>query len=152
MNEWLQATYPRDHWSTHVRLGSLPLGTNTENLDDAETRMIHGTFARWADAIVALPDRTLLVEAKVVAHPNAIAQLMVYRELVPFTPTIKIRSSVPIEPVMLYARPDDIVLTVAAQHSITCIQYDPPWIDDYLRTLALRKQQAPRAQQMAAPS
>jgi hypothetical protein len=146
VNEWLVATYPTSHWQTHVRLGSMPLGIATDNLDDQAAMLVHSRFARWADAIVALPDRTRLVEAKVVAHPNAIAQLIVYKRLMPFTPGLRIRTDVPIELVMLYARPDDVVLQVAAEMGITSVQYDPPWVDDYLRTLALRKQQAPQAQ------
>ncbi len=146
VNEWLVATYPTSHWQTHVRLGSLPAGIDTSNLDDQQTYLIHSKFARWADAIVALPDRTRLVEAKVVAHPNAIAQLMVYKRLAPYTPGLRIRTELPIEMVMLYARPDDVVLQIAAEMGITSVRYDPPWVDDYLRTLQLRHQAAPQAQ------
>lgn len=148
VNEWLVATYPREHWQTHVRLGSMPFGIETEGLDNQEAAMVHSAFARWADAVVALPDRTLLVEAKVVAHPNAIAQLMVYRRLMPFTPGLRIRTELPIEPVMLYARPDEVVLQVAAENNITAVRYDPDWVEQYLQTLFLRKQRAPLAQQM----
>jgi len=147
--EWLAATYPKSHWMTHVRLGSMPAGLATDNLDDQQAMMVHSTFARWADAVVALPDRTLLVEAKVVLHPNALAQLMVYRRLAPYTPGLSIRVDLPIEPVVLYARPDEVVLQLAAELRITAVRYDPDWVEEYLRSLALRKSSAPQPQTIA---
>src|SRR5258708_10323485 len=81
VSDWVQARHPDDYTEIHVRLGSLPLDLPTSNLSPEEQRMLHGALARWADAIVFTQDRVRLVEAKMVAHPHALGQLLLYERI-----------------------------------------------------------------------
>jgi len=147
--EWL-AEFHRDHYfQTRVRLGSLPANVGAEDLDDGEARLVHSAFARWADAIVILEDRTILVEAKVICHPTAIAQLMLYKRLLPFSQFLNLRADKPVEPVLLYARPDPLVIQMAHEQGISTVQFDPPWVADYLATRFVRQRTAPLSQTLA---
>jgi hypothetical protein len=147
--EYLAANYSAFYYQTRVRLGSLPASVSTDNLDDMEAKLVHSAFARWADAVVVMPDRTLLIEAKVICHPTAIAQLMLYKRLLPFSAQLNLRREVPVIPVLLYARPDPLVIQLGIEQGIEPVQYDPPWVEDYLLTRFARQRQAPREQQMA---
>jgi hypothetical protein len=149
VSEWLHARRA-DHWfQMRVRLGDLPRGIGSAAADESEREMLRGAFARWADAIVELPDRTELIEAKIVAHPESLGQLDLYRRLLPLTPTLSHRKHLPVTPVLLYAVPDAMVLEVARERGIMTEQYRPPWVDEYLATLAHRKRTAPLPQQTA---
>lgn len=147
--EWL-AQRRADHWyQVRVRLGELPEGVGASAASDAEREMLRGAFARWADAIVELPDRTELIEAKIVMTPGAIAQLDVYARLLPLTPTLSHRRGLPIEKVYLYAVPDAVVLQVAREHNIRTEQYRPPWVDEQLARLRGRQRRATPPQTLA---
>ena len=152
VTEWLQANYSHAAYQVRARLGSLPMNLGTGELDTPEARLVHNAFARWADALVFLPDRTLIVEAKVVAHPTAIAQLMLYQRLIPASPYLNLRPDVPIEAVLLYAVEDVLVSQMAREQGITLVQYHPPWVDEYLVTRFARQRSAPAAQELAPVS
>jgi hypothetical protein len=144
--EWLQ-THRAEYWyQQRVRLGPLPNDTNAGGLSDAEQRLVHNAFARWADAIVELPDRTEVIEAKIVASPGAVGQLNLYAELLPQTPSLSHRRGFPVTKVLLYAVPDAMVLDMARRQGIMLAQYTAPWIDEYLSRQAARKRTAPRPQ------
>jgi hypothetical protein len=149
VTEWLQLTYPNDAYQTRVRLGSLPLNMGALDTDTPEARLVHNAFARWADAVVFLPDRTLIVEAKLVAHPGALAQLELYQRLVPMSPYLNLRPDMPIESVLLYAKEDVIVSQLAREKGITLVQYDPPWVDEALQAISRRKTSGVAPQELA---
>jgi len=144
--EWLQARRSQYWYQQRVRLGALANELAANRLSDAEQRLVHNAFARWADALVELPDRTELVEAKIVAHPSAIAQLELYAELLPDTPSLSHRRGFPITKVLLYAVPDDTVLMIARRHGIVVEQYTASWVDEYLSRQLHRKRTAPLVQ------
>lgn len=151
VGEWLAEFHAGSYYQTRVRLGSLPLGTNLDALDDGEARLVHSAFARWVDAIVALPDRTLLVEAKLVAHPGALSQLKLYERLVPQSFGLNVRSDKPLELVLLYAKEDPLVTQIAIEMGIRPVQFHPAWVDEKLSTKFARQRSAPRPQVLAAP-
>ena len=144
--EWLQANRAGYWYQQRLRLGPQPTASGAVPLSDAEQRLVHGAFARWADAIVELPDRTELIEAKIVAAPGAVGQLDLYAELLPATPSLSHRRGLPVTKVLLYAVEDAMVVDLARRHGIVTVQYRPPWVDEYLGRLSHRKQTAPRAQ------
>ena len=146
------ATYPQRTWYTHVRVGSLPLELGTGELDTEEARMVHGSFARWVDAVVVLDDRTLLVEGKIIAHPVAIGQLLLYRRLLPATPFLNLRTDLPVEMVLLFARADPLVSVLAMEQGISLVQFEPAWVDEYMATRHHRHRNAPLPQGLAPVS
>lgn len=129
-----------------MRLGALPAELAAQGYSEEEQRLLHNAYARWADAIVELPDRTELVEAKIIAHPVAIGQLDLYAELLPLTPALSHRKHLPITKVLLYAVPDEMVLRQARRAGVMLEQYTAPWIDEYLSRQHARKRRAPLAQ------
>lgn len=149
VTEWLQLRYPDMAYQVRTRLGSLPMNLGGGESDTPEARLVHNAYARWADAVVFLPDKTRIVEAKLVAQPGALTQLQLYVRLVPASPYLNLRPGLPIEPVLLYAKEDPLVSQMAREQGITLEQYDPPWVDEYLATLSHRKRSAPVAQELA---
>jgi hypothetical protein len=147
--EWLAEFHGEHYYQTRVRLGSLPLGARTDTMDDGEQKLVHNAFARWVDAIVALPDRTLLVEAKIVAHPGALSQLMLYERLIPDSFGLNLRKDKPIEKVLLFAKDDPLVSQMALELGITIVQFHPEWIDEKLASKFARQRSAPRPQSLA---
>lgn len=148
--EYLALNHRDHYYETRVRLGSLPASFNTDNLDDGEQKLIHSAYARWADAVVAMPDRTLLIEAKIVSHPSAVAQLMLYKRLLPSSPNLNLRAHMPIDLVLLYAREDPLVSQMAREQGISCVEYAPDWVDEYLATRYARQRTSPEPQILAS--
>jgi len=148
--EWVARTYPDATWRTRVRLGSLSPQLGLEVRDEAEARLVHGAFARWADAVVELEDRLLLIEAKLVAHPVAVAQLELYARLIPYTPDFISLAPKPVESVLLYAVEDPLVVQMARERGIRSVQYHPSWVDEYLESLHRRHRTAPLPQELVA--
>ena len=148
VSEWL-SLHRAEHWyQQRVRLGGMPDGIGSSAQSEAERALLLGAFARWADAIVELPDRTELIEAKIVAHPVALGQLELYKRLLPLTPSLSHRRHLPVTPVLLYAVPDELVLQLAREKGIQLVQYRPPWVDEHLSRHAARKHRAPLPQSL----
>lgn len=149
VGEWLRERRAQYWYQMRVRLGRLSPELDRPDLSEAERRLVHGAFARWADALVELPDRTELIEAKIVAAPGAIAQLELYERLLPETPDLAHRRGLPITLVLLYAVEDPDVSALAREKGIMLEQYRPSWVDEHLGTLRAR-QRTPVAAQLAA--
>ncbi len=148
VSEWLASRYPDDYTEQNVRLGSMPLEFGNQDLDPMEAKLVHNAFARWADAIVYLDDRVIIVEGKIVAHPIALGQLRLYKRLLPFTPSIKLAPRAQIDLRLVYAVPDDLVVQMAREDGIEVEQFHPAWVDDYLATRFHRQRGAPLAQKV----
>jgi hypothetical protein len=144
--EWLRTQHGDDYTEQRVRLGSMPLDLGNGPLDPMEAKLVHSVYARWADAIVIRPDVVRLVEGKIIAHPVAIAQLQLYARLLPFTPGIRVNPAATIEMVLVYAKPDDLVLQMAHEAGITTELFDPPWVEEYINTRLHRQRQGSRSQ------
>jgi len=143
LHEWLAKNFPNNIVMTRVRLGA-PLGELlSEDLTPAERRMF-GVWRRWADAIVILQDKILLIEAAIRPNPGKIAQLELYEMLIPQTPELLPWKDLPIEKILLYAIEDPAVTYLARQKGIRAIYYRPPWIDAYLEELYPRERRGPR--------
>lgn len=147
--EWLASRYPDAYTEQNVRLGSMPLEFGNQDLDPMEAKLVHNAFARWADAIVYLDDRVIVVEGKIVAHPVALGQLQLYKRLLPFTPTIALAPRARIELRLVYGVPDELVVAMAREQGIEVEQFKPAWVDEYLNTRFHRQRGAPLAQRMA---
>ena len=69
VSEFVARFYPGYESSTHVHLGSTPPRLKGKFTTDAEARLV-GVFRRWADALVFLPDRVVLIEGKILPPPG----------------------------------------------------------------------------------
>ena len=149
VSEWLAAERAAYWYQLRVRLGDLPKAVGSAASSDAERELLRGAWARWADAIVELPDRTEIIEAKMVLTPGAIAQLELYARLLPLTPTLSHRKHLPAQLVLLYAVPDAMVIEMAHERKIITVLYRPGWVDEWLASYAARKHRAPLPQETA---
>jgi len=135
--EWIAETYPTAKWKMRVRLGpteALPARYIPRSLVERILR----PFAHWADAVILLPDKVIIVEAKIVLSPRAIGELELYEWLFKQTPEYRPYWDWPIEKVLLYALEDERVIEYAKERGIKCIKYCPPWAKRYLLSLATR--------------
>lgn len=141
--EWLGQTFPGAEYRTMVRLGRiqprLANGTYTED----EERML-GVHRRYADAVVILPDRLLLVEAVMRADPGKLAVLELYEMLIPQTPELQQYANLPIKKVLLYAIEDPVLVELARRKDILAVRFTPSFFDTWFAQLKARHQRAPR--------
>lgn len=138
LSEWLAETYPRDEYMTRVRLGRIQPRVDSDQLTDEEIRQI-GVHRRWADAVVLLQDRVILIEAKIRPQPGVISQLELYARLLPHTPELAAHAHKPLEIVLLYAVEDELINVMAREKGFRCVYYRPAWVDAYLAELYPRE-------------
>lgn len=138
LSEWLAETYHDYEYRTRVRLGRIEPRVTSPGLTEQERRMI-GVHRRWADAVVLLPDRVVLVEAKIRPQPGVISQLELYARLLPHTPELGRHAAFPVEMVLLYAIEDELINVMAREKGIRCVAYQPSWLDEYLEELYPRE-------------
>ena len=143
LSEWLAETYPQETYLTRVRLGRIEPAVGATELSIEESRMI-GVHRRWADAVVLLEDRVLLIEAKIRPQPGVISQLELYARLLPHTPELASHAHLPIEMILVYAIEDELINLLAREKGIRCIFYHPDWINAYLDELYPRERQGSR--------
>lgn len=142
VSEYLAKTYPDYPTQTRVRLGQLHPELRPGDLSDAERRLLKA-FKRWADAIVIMPDKLVLIEAAIRPQPGKISQLELYEHLCPKTPELAEHKTKPIEKVLLLAIEDPVVASMARQRGIKVIYFHPNWVDEYLSILHPSERRAP---------
>jgi len=142
VSEYLAKFYPNDETRTRVRVGSYPSALHPELLSGGEQRAL-GVWRRWADAIVIMPDRLILIEAAIRPSPGDISQLELYAYLLPKTPELAEHKDKPIEKVLLYALEDPVLVRMARERGIRIVYFHPSWIDEYLAILYPHERRAP---------
>ncbi|MHC4397649.1 MAG: hypothetical protein ACYS1A_18555, partial [Planctomycetota bacterium] len=131
VSEYLAAYHPHGIKMERVRLGSIHPGFNTKGMDAATKRMFI-QFNRWADAVVILPEKIVLIEVTIPPRPQKVAQLEMYEQLIPTTPEFELYLDRPIEKVLVMAVRDITVEQFARQKGIKVVVFRPKWINDYL--------------------
>jgi hypothetical protein len=145
VSEFLAKMYPKYETRTRVRLGTIHPELHPETLSEAEKAMV-GVFRRWADAIVFLPDRLILIEAAIRPSPGDISQIELYEYLLPSTPELEQYRNLPVEKLLVYAIEDPVIVTMARGRGIKCTYFKPSWVDDYLVILYPSERRAPLTQ------
>ncbi len=136
--EWLARRYPHDRVQQQVRLGAITPTIGTDGLSPGELAAL-GVFRRYADALIFLADRLILVEASIPPHPGYISQLALYRHLLPLTPELIAFRALPVEMVYLVAIEDPVVTALARDAGIKVEVFRPAWVLDYLAERAGRR-------------
>lgn len=142
ISEFLAREYKDYPYMTRVRLGAIHPELAPGVLSESEKRMV-GVWRRWADAIVVLPDRLVLIEGAIRPHPGDISILELYERLIPSTPELEKYKTYPIEKVLLYAMEDPLLILLAREKGIRCILFQPDWLSDYLAILYPRERRPP---------
>lgn len=136
--EFVARFYPDNESRTHVHLGSMPTRLKGRWSSESDARLV-GVFRRWADALVFLPDRVLLIEGKILPQPGVISQLKLYEELIPKTPELAEHRHKPIEMVLVCAIEDPLISELARREGIAVRIFHPAWVDDYMKIVHPRE-------------
>ena len=140
--EYIREIYPGARHFTRIRLGPPPASLITPGMDPEEIRMTT-VWRRWADAIVILPKKLVLIEAAIRPDPGDVSKLELYADLIPKTPELIQWAGLPVEKTLLYAIEDPAVLELCRRHGVKTAQYLPKWLPSYLRLLYPRERRAP---------
>ena len=132
--EYVARFYSGFETRTHIHLGKPPPRLAGKFISDEDSRLI-GVFRRWADAVVIMPDRIVLIEGKILPVPGVISQLKLYEELLPKTRELAEFKDLPIEKLLLCALEDRLISDLARREGIRVVIFYPVWIDEYLKIL-----------------
>jgi hypothetical protein len=141
VSEFLAKYYPNYETRTRVRLGAIHPELHPETLSESEKSMV-GVFRRWADAIVIMPDKLVLIEAAIRPSPGDISQIELYEHLLPLTPELEEFRALPIEKLLVFAIEDPVVVAMARERGINTRYFRPGWVDEYLDILYPRERRA----------
>jgi len=141
LGEFLRKEFPTTPYSTNVRLGALPPEYEARPLTAAQARLLNPK-KRFADGLIYLPDKTILIEAKMKMHPGIISLLELYKKLFQETPDLRERWNLTIEMMLVYVVEDPPTTQQAREHGIRCIQHVPSWIKEWVQTLESRRRPA----------
>lgn len=137
LREWAARTFPGVPLQEQYRLGPTKLNLVGVTVTPALEAMMR--VNNWfADAIMFTPAETMIVEAKVRPTPSAVSQVQFYADLLPSTPGMFERLSLPIRCVLLFAEDDPRVTNFARRHGCAVYIYTPSWIADYLAGVQYR--------------
>jgi len=137
LQEFLRKEYPTTPYATNVRLGAIPAELFSRPLTPAQARQL-SRLKRFCDAVVFLPGKSIILEAKMRCHPGIVTMLELYKKLFQETPDLKERWEVPIELMLVYAIEDPVTVQLAREHGVRVIQHVPTWLDEYLKSIAPR--------------
>ena len=119
---------------------NLALGAPPETLVKLHPELPERTFQKWkkwADAIVILNDRMVLLEGKIRRPITGIGELITYRQLLPDTKELRTWIHLPVEARLITPERDPEVLRAAAAQDISVSIYTPAWLDIELRKRGL---------------
>ena len=129
VSEWVAVTYPRARYRLRTRLGPLPeLTPELEAL--GVSRNIYTVVRHWADCLVFLEDKTIIVEGKIRWKPEGLGQLITYRSMFYQTPEYGDRWALPVELVALFAYVTEDNMALLQQFKISPVEYRPKWISE----------------------
>lgn len=134
VSEFVARFYPDNESRTHVHLGSAPPRFKGMFTKDTDTRLT-GVFRRWADALILMPDRIILIEGKILPQPGVISQLELYAELIPKTVDLGEHKNKPVEKVLVCAIEDRLISELARRKGIKVRIFHPAWVDEYMKIL-----------------
>lgn len=120
-----------------LRLGPTPLTTQMSGLTPGMEALLRNSN-RYAD-MVGITDREIqVIEAKMIADPGAVSQVLHYRDLVYKTALLRQYTTRVVQPVLLWAVDDAIVHQTAVRQGIRVIVFTPLWVQEYLQRSFLR--------------
>jgi len=135
LQEWVDATYPNSFRKYRQRLGRpVQLG----NIGSADNPFAKN-YRLWADAVIILPDKVILVEAKIYRRRDGVAQLKDYAKLFPETPELQGFKNLPLELVLVIPVKDPTVESFAEGTGIKVVVFEPSFQEDIIDKLTARQ-------------
>lgn len=136
--EYLAKFYPKYEVRTRVHIGYVQPRLMGKFVSEATERLV-GVFRNWVDAVIIMPDKLVMIEAKILPRPGVVGQILFYEGQLPFTPEFAEHKHKPIESVLLCAIEDPRLTKFAREHGIRVVVYRPKWIDAYLKIVYARE-------------
>ena len=137
LREYAVRMFPGEQLVEQLRLGptsSHLVGVTVTPALEAALRV-----SNWyADGVLFLSDKTLIIEAKIKPNPSAVGQVLFYRRLANRTPVFQARLNLPIEAAVLFAEADNDVTDYARALGVVVFTFTPMWIADYLQLVQFR--------------
>ncbi|UTU47203.1 hypothetical protein [Huginn virus] len=130
LSDFLAKTFPNADVRVRVRLGPLPDVPPELKAVGIDSNLYKVT-QMWSDAVVILPEKVIIIEAKVRAYPSVVGQLLHYKKLYFQTAEFRPYHSRPLELWLLYAFSDQETLRFAEENGIKTINFKPDYIQEY---------------------
>lgn len=130
----MRTRWPNNVAMFNVRLGGIPAKMEGVDISGMSSN-IFKVFNRYVDAIVILPDRLLLIEAKILADLGAVSQLEYYAGLISSSPELAAYVALPLELHIVTVSADPSFVSFAASKQINIDIYRPAYAVEYLTTL-----------------
>jgi hypothetical protein len=143
LTEYLAWSYPGAIVWERLRLGPLQPTSSAEGLSPEELSMM-GVFRRWADAVAVTRDELVLIEGKMRSEPGAVAQLLLYRDLVSLTPELNDYRDRRLVLELVVAVEDPAVRRLCDQQGIRHRVFRPDWLAQWSAGRHRREGRAPR--------
>lgn len=132
-SEYLARHHREAQTMQRVRLGRLPVN-HTQGGNNTDNPRIYYPLLKWADGLAIYPDRIVLIEAKLKLRPEAVGQILVYRDLIKETEALRDHWNKPLRCEIIYAVRDAPTERAARAFGIVPIKYCPTWARDaYLK-------------------
>lgn len=148
VSEWARKAYPGAYTLTRVRLGLPHPELIWPELGEAELDLLR-VYSRWCDALILTDREAVLVEGKIRPRIGPTEALELYERLFRTDPAYRRWWPLPIRKVFLYAIEDPVLIRMAREKGIACIQYQPDWLPRYLEILSARERRAPLTREEA---
>jgi len=138
--EYCQAAFPGIPVVYHARLGTWPGPLTAGELTPEEQAMLRVRM-RWADAVILLPDKIIVVEGKLRASEflKGLGELQVYTHLLKVTPEYEKFKDRPVVGRLLIPIEDPVVMAITRQQGIETAVYKPKFWSAFLNAIQPRQ-------------
>jgi len=138
--EYCQATFPGIAVVYHARLGTWPGPLTAGELTEEEQAMLRVRM-RWADAVILLPEKIIVVEGKLRASEflKGLGELQVYIHLLKVTPEFEKFKDRPVVGRLLIPMEDPVVIAITRQQGIETAVYKPTFWEEFTAAILPRQ-------------
>jgi len=140
VSEYVTATWSRTPVIFHCRLGTWPTPLSAPDLSPEEQAMLRVRM-RWADAVVILPDKLVVIEGKLRASEflKGLGELQVYTHLVAHTPEFERLRDHRVAGRLVIPVSDPVVELIGRQQNLEIAVFQPSFWTEYTDILQARQ-------------
>jgi len=146
--EYCSQAFPGEKVIYHCRLGTWPTPLTAGELTPEEQAMLRVRM-RWADAIVLLPNKILVIEGKLRASEflKGVGELQLYTHLVLHTEEFLAWKGTPVVGRLLIPFEDPAVIAITRQQGIETAVYKPTFWAAFISAIQPRQGRAIRPEE-----
>ncbi len=140
--DYLSAAYSGRRWMTNIRVGPIEPHVPRAGLTDSQKKIL-GAYRRYADAVVPLEGRLVVVETTMFKAVQKIGPLLEYVDLVPQTPELAEFAGWPVVGELVSPIPDPRAEALCRNVGLAFRVYVPDWLDQFTAQYERRFRRAP---------